>query len=123
MITRHSLPQNRLELEYGSQNNGSCNNISQSLDGSPVCAGTSVLNDDIIPVLNGVNTSNPTRASEWNKRKNCIIIDRENHDRMELPGCVQLSRDEDQTYHLSVSIWMSHLDQMGVIILAKYLAP
>ena len=62
VITRHNLPQMRLELVFGSKSNGSCMDISDSLDGSPVCAGTSVLNDDIIPTLDGISSN---RTSMW----------------------------------------------------------
>ena len=79
VITRHNLPQNRLELVYGSKRNGNCTNVSQSFDGSPVCASTSVLNDGIIPSLDGISSN---ETSSWatelftlrKKRKNYIII-------------------------------------------------
>ena len=84
----------RLELIFGSQSNGSCTNVSQSSDGIPVCAapGTSVLNDDIIPALDGVNSLN---TSSWaaelftlNRENGRIILSFEvnstDHDRMEL---------------------------------------
>ncbi len=92
MITRHSLPQLRLELIYGSQNNGSCINESQSLNGIPVCASTSVLNDGIIPILDGISSN---ETSSWatelftlSGEKGRIIlsfeVDSMDHDRMEL---------------------------------------
>ena len=91
MITRHNLPQNRLEPIFGSKNNGSCTSVSQSLDGVPVCAGTSVLNDGIIPALDGFNTSNSTWASELftldgmhERIRLSFEVDSENHDRMKL---------------------------------------
>ena len=92
MITRHSLPQLRLELVYGSQCNGSCTNVSQSLYGIPVCTGTSVLNDGIIPALDGISSN---EASSWATElftlsgvSGRIIlsfeVDSMDHDRMEL---------------------------------------
>ena len=100
MITRHSLPQRRLELVYGSQNNGSCTNVSQSFDGVPVCAGTSVLNDDNIPALDGItSTMNSTWADELftlNGTRGRIVlsfeVDSESHDHMELAvfNCPQM---------------------------------
>ena len=91
MITRHNLPLNRLEVVFGSQNNDSCTNVSQSLDGNPICAGTSVLNDGAIPSLDGVR-SNPTCAIELftlSRINGRIIpsfeVDSVNHDCMELP--------------------------------------
>ena len=88
VITKHSLPQNRLELVYGSQNNGSCTNESSSSNGSPVCFGTSVLNDGIIPEI---NTSNSTWASKLftldASRGRIVLsfeVDSANHDHMEL---------------------------------------
>ena len=58
VITRHNLPQQRLELVYGSQENAGCTEL--YMDRNNTCAGTSVLNDGITPVLDEVNTSNST---------------------------------------------------------------
>ena len=88
-ITRHNLPQQRLVSENGSQNNGSCQVLSSSLN-RPICAGTSVLNDAIIPILVGVGQSNPQWASELFTLSGTITIrlsfelDSVDHDRMEL---------------------------------------
>ena len=93
VITRHNLPQQRLELVFGSQNNGSCTDVSESLDGNPVCADTSVLNDGIIPALDGVNSSNNSawatelftlRGTHGRVTRLSFEVDSENHDRMEL---------------------------------------
>ena len=94
MIKKHNLPQMRLELVHGSQSNGSCTN--ESSNGSPVCFGTSVLNDGMIPQI---NTSNSTWAFELftldgthGKIVLSFEIDSENHDRMELAvfNCPQM---------------------------------
>ena len=92
MITRHNLPPQRLELVFGSKNNGSCTNESQSLNKTPVCAGTSVLNDGIIPPLDGISSN---ETSSWatelftlsGERGRIILsleVDSMDHDRMEL---------------------------------------
>ena len=102
-ITRHNLPQNRLENVNGSQNNGSCKSIEteqlrvgESLTTRHVCAGKSVLNDGVTP---GINTSNPIWASELftlNGTRGTIRlsfeVDSKNHDRMELAvfNCPQM---------------------------------
>ena len=98
-ITRHGLPQRRLVLVSGSQNNGSCQDLSRSLNGDPICAGTSVLNDAIIPGLVGVGQSNPQRASELftlsgtNTIRLSFELDSVDHDRMELAvfNCPEMS--------------------------------
>ena len=88
-ITRHNLPQKRLVLLNGSQNNGSCQDLSSTLN-RPICTGTSVLNDGIIPDLVGVGQSNPQWASELFTLSGTITIrlsfelDSIDHDRMEL---------------------------------------
>ena len=89
VITRHNLPQQRLELVYGSQKNASCTEL--YMDISIICNGTSVLNDGIIPALDEVNTSNSTWASELFtlRGRHGVIrlsfeVNSENHDRMEL---------------------------------------
>ena len=90
VITRHSLPQQRLELIFGSQNNGNCSDVSVSLVGSPVCAGRSVLNDGIIPPLAGVNSSSAwaSKLFTLNGIRGRIAlsfeVDSESHDCMEL---------------------------------------
>ena len=89
MITRHKLPQQRLELVYGSQSNGGCTNVSQSLDGDPVCAGTSVLNDGIIPTLDGISSSSwATELFTLSGGRGRIVlsfeVDSMDHDHMEL---------------------------------------
>ena len=89
-ITRHGLPQQRMVLVNGSQNNGSCQDLSRSLDGDPICAGTSVLNDGIIPGLDRVG-SNTQWASElftliglMNSIRLSFELDSDDHDHMEL---------------------------------------
>ena len=97
-ITRHNLPQRRLVLVNGSQNNGSCQDLSSTLD-RPICAGTSVLNDGIIPGLVGVGQSNPQWASELftlsgaNTIRLSFELDSVDHDRMELAvfNCPKMS--------------------------------
>ena len=97
-ITRHGLPQQRLVLVNGSQNNGSCQDLSSTLD-RPICAGTSVLNDGIIPGLVGVGQSNPQWASELftlsgtNTIRLSFELDSVDHDRMELAvfNCPEMS--------------------------------
>ena len=92
MITRHGLPQNRLELVYGSQSNGNCTNVSQSLNGIPVCAGTSVLNDGIIPTLDGISSNETsswatelfTLSGENGRIILSFEVDSMDHDHMEL---------------------------------------
>ena len=92
VITRHNLPLQRLELVYGSINNGSCTDVSQSLNENPICAGTSVLNDGIIPALDGISSN---ETSSWatelftlsGDRGRIILsfeVDSMDHDRMEL---------------------------------------
>ena len=90
VITRHNLPQNRLKPVFGSQNNGSCTSSNTSLNGSFVCIGTSVLNDGIIPALDGI-TINSLWASKLftlNGTRGRIVlsfeVDSDSHDRMEL---------------------------------------
>ena len=88
VITRHNLLPRRLERVYGSQENANCTEFA----GENICAGTSVLNDGIIPNLDGVNTSNSTLwASQLftlNVTRGIIRlsfeVDSENHDCMEL---------------------------------------
>ena len=90
VITRHSLPQQRLEVVYGSQENAGCTGL--YMDRNNTCNGTSVLNDGIIPDLDGVrNTSNSIWASQLFTMSGThgIIrlsfeVDNENHDSMEL---------------------------------------
>ena len=98
VITKHNLPQRRLELVFGSQNNGSCTLLNTSLNGSSVCIGTSVLNDGIIPALDGIS-STTTWASKLftlsGTRGRIVLsfeVDSENHDRMELAvfNCPQM---------------------------------
>ena len=95
MITRHTLPQNRLESLYGSDKNASCslkNNI--GIGERVSCDGTSVLNDGIISALDGVSSN---LTSKWAtelftlRRPTPIAriilsfeVDSDNHDRMEL---------------------------------------
>ena len=57
---RHSLPQQKLQPLFGSEMNGRCTSISG--DNSNICNGTSVLNDDIIPYLNGASDD---PQSQW----------------------------------------------------------
>ena len=74
------------------------------MDRNNICAGTSVLNDDIIPDLDGVNTSNSAWASLFTlsgtrgitSLRLSFEVDNEtlNHDHIELAVRVQLSRDE-----------------------------
>ena len=97
-IIRHNLPQTRLVLVSGSQNNGSCQDLSSTLD-RPICAGTSVLNDGIIPDLVGVGQSNSQWASELftlsgtNTIRLSFELDSVDHDRMELAvfNCPEMS--------------------------------
>ena len=97
-IIRHNLPQTRLVLVSGSQNNGSCQDLSSTLD-RPICAGTSVLNDGIIPDLVGVGPSNSQWASELftlsgtNTIRLSFELDSVDHDRMELAvfNCPEMS--------------------------------
>ena len=104
MITRHNLPQIRLELVYGSKHNNSCTNVSQSLNGNPVCVGTSGLNDSIIPTLDGISTNDTslwvTELFTLSGERGRIILsfegDSMDHDHMELAACIQLSRHGDQ---------------------------
>ena len=92
MITRHNLPQNRLELVFGSKRNGSCTNVFQSLDGITVCAGTSVLNDGIIPTLDGISSNETsswaielfTLSGESGRIILSFEVDSMDHDHMEL---------------------------------------
>ena len=92
MITKHNLPQNRLKVVFGSKNNGSCMDISDSLDGSPVCTGTSVLNDDIIPPLDGISSDETpswatelfTLSGERGRITLSFEVDSKDHDHMEL---------------------------------------
>ena len=90
-ITKHSLPQQRLDVVNGSQNNGSCSMTSRSMDGNSICVGTSVLNDGVTPGLDGVDTSNSTWASRLFTLKGrsgdirlSFQVDSEDHDHMEL---------------------------------------
>ena len=95
MITRHTLPQNRLESLYGSNKNGSCslkNNI--GIGERVSCDGTSVLNDGIISALDGVSSNlTPKWATELFTLRRptptariilSFEVDSDNHDRMEL---------------------------------------
>ena len=108
-ITRHNLPQQRLVLVSGSQNNGSCQDLSSTLD-RPICAGTSVLNHGIIPGLVGVGQSNPQWASELftlsgtNTIRLSFELDSVDHDRMELAvfNCPEME--------ISLSILSVHFD-------------
>ena len=92
VITRHNLPQRRLELVYGSQSNGGCTNESQSLNRIPVCANTSVLNDGIIPTLDGISSNETsswatelfTLSGENGRIILSFEVDSMDHDRMEL---------------------------------------
>ena len=95
MITRHTLPQNRLESLYGSDRNASCslkNNI--GIGDRVSCDGASVLNDGIISALDGVSSN---QTSKWatelftlrrpTPTARIILsfeVDSDNHDRMEL---------------------------------------
>ena len=87
-----------MEHVFGSQSNGNCTNASQSFDGNPVCAGTSVLNDGIIPALDGVSSNESWATDLFTlSRKNGRIIlsfevDSESHDHMELAvfNCPQM---------------------------------
>ena len=56
---RHYLIPNRVQSVYGSDIKGSCTLVSGSRTS---CNGTSVLNDDIIPVLSGVSNDS---ESQW----------------------------------------------------------
>ena len=85
-ITRHSLPQKRLESVNGSKINASCTELYMGRNNT--CSGTSVLNDGIIPAL---DTSNSTWASQLftlDGTRGIIRLSFEvnssNHDRMEL---------------------------------------
>ena len=89
VITRHNLPQMRLEIINGSQSNGSCTDVSQSLDGITVCVGASVLNDGIIPALDGISSNEwATELFTLNRENGRIIlsfkVDSMDHDHMEL---------------------------------------
>ena len=92
MITRHNLLPHRLELVFGSEYNSNCTNVSQSLDGSPVCAGTSVLNDGIIPALDGISFNETsswatelfTLSGESGRIILSFEVDSMDHDSMEL---------------------------------------
>ena len=88
VIIRHSLPQQRLESINGSKMNAGCTKL--FMYSYNICSGTSVLNDSIIPVLDGVNTSD-TWASQLftlNGTRGIIRlsfeVDSTNHDRMVL---------------------------------------
>ena len=79
-------------LVNGSQPNGSCQDSTSTLDGYPIsfCTGTSVLNDGIIPGLDGVGQSNQQWASGLftligtNTIRLSFELDSVGHDRMEL---------------------------------------
>ena len=95
MITRHTLPQNRLESLYGSDKNASCslkNNI--GIGDRVSCDGTSVLNDGILPALDGVSSNLTSlwatelftvrRPTPTARIILSFEVDSENHDRMQL---------------------------------------
>ena len=83
-ITRHNLPQQRLESVNGSRMNAGCT----VMDNSNTCSGTSVLNDGIIPAL---DTSSPAWASQLFTLSGArgpirlsFEVNSSNHDRMKL---------------------------------------
>ena len=85
-ITRHNLPQTRLESINGSKIDAGCTEF--FMDRDNICSGTSVLNDGIKPAI---DTSSPAWASELFTLSGTrgIIrlsfeLDSANHDRMEL---------------------------------------
>ena len=92
-ITRHALPQQRLESVNGSKMNASCTEF--FMDSNNICSGTSVLNDGIIPAV--VTPSSAwasqlfTLSGTWkfNRTIGLIIrlsfeLESANHDRMKL---------------------------------------
>ena len=89
LITRHSLAPNRVEHIYGSDTSGNC-----SLINGNICNDTSVLNNGIIPVLDGVSSNlNSLWATElFTLRRPLPMgriilsfeVDSGNHDRMVL---------------------------------------
>jgi hypothetical protein len=91
VIIRHTLPQNRLVSVSGSKMNASCTEL--FMNNNITCSGTSVLNDGVIPALDGVITANPktwaSRLFTLTGTRGRIILSFEvgsaNHDRMELP--------------------------------------
>ena len=85
-ITRHTLPQQRLESVNGSRMDAGC--VEFMMGTNNICSGTSVLNDGMIPA---VDISNPTWASQLftlNGTPGIIRLsfelDNVNHDRMKL---------------------------------------
>ena len=102
VITRHNLPQKRLELVYGSQNNGNCTDVSQSLNEIPVCTGTSVLNDGIIPILNGISSN---ETSSW--ATELFTLSGEN-------GRIILSFEVDSMDHVRMELAVFNCPDMGI---------
>ena len=86
MITRHSLPQSRLVSVNGSQVNANCSNITGS--NNNICAGTSVLNDGVIPAVDTSNTAWASQLFTLDANRRVVTLsfelESENHDRIAL---------------------------------------
>ena len=87
-ITRHALPQQRLESVNGSKVNASCTELFMGRKNT--CSGTSVLNDGITPMLDGIDSSDTWASQLFTLSGTRGIIrlsfevESANHDRMEL---------------------------------------